>query len=105
MTKRLRTPALLAALVATFPFLVACPPPPRGVVYARFAPPPAEVDVIGVAPGPEHVWIGGHHEWRANAYVWVPGHWAARPHRRARWVAGRWRHNRRGWYWVEGHWR
>jgi hypothetical protein len=74
-------------------------------VYARVAPPPAEVEVIGVAPGPDYVWIGGHHEWRGSAYVWVGGRWAARPHRRARWVAGHWRHTREGWYWVDGHWK
>ncbi len=74
-------------------------------MYARIAPPPARVEVIGTAPGPQYVWIGGHHEWRGSAYVWVGGRWAARPHRRARWVAGHWRHTREGWYWVDGRWK
>jgi hypothetical protein len=103
---KIRIPALLVAAVVALPLLVGCPPPaPRGVVYARIAPPPAEVEIIGTAPGPEHVWIAGHHEWRGGAYVWVGGHWAARPRRGARWVAGHWRHTREGWYWVDGHWK
>jgi YXWGXW repeat-containing protein len=79
--------------------------PPPGVVYVRTRPPVDFVEVRGVAPGPEFVWISGYHTWRGDAYVWVPGRWAARPHPHAVWLAGVWRHHRNGWYWVEGHWR
>ena len=53
------------------------------------APPPP---VVEVAPAPRtgYVWAQGHHEWRGNLYVWVPGHWlAARngyEYREHRWV-------------------
>ena len=48
--------------------------PPPGTVYASYAPPAGEVDVaVGVAPGPDYLWIGGHHVWRGNAYVWQAG--------------------------------
>ena len=105
-TKKFPTLILLTAAIAALPLLPGCyVPPPRGVVYATYAPPAEQVEVIGVAPGPDYVWIGGHHEWRGGAYVWVSGRWAVRPHHRARWVRGHWRHNRYGWYWVEGHWR
>ena len=86
--------------------LTACPPPPPlGVVYVRRPPPRAEVEVIGVAPGPEFVWIAGHHTWVGGTYVWSPGHWERRPRARARWVPGHWRHAGGGWYWVDGHWK
>jgi hypothetical protein len=74
-------------------------------VYVHIRPPVAVVETRGPAPDRHHVWIRGHHSWDGNAYVWVPGHWEARPRPRAVWVSGRWGHSRRGWYWVEGHWR
>jgi hypothetical protein len=73
-------------------------------IYVPLPPPPPRVEVVGVAPSPAHVWIGGYHRWDGHAYVWVPGHWAARPHAHAVWTAGRWHHHARGYYWVEGHW-
>ena len=74
-------------------------------VYVNVPPPPVQVEVRGTAPSPNHVWIGGFHRWDGRAYVWVPGHWNARPHPRAVWVAGRWHTHHKGWYWVDGHWR
>jgi len=98
--------SFLMAAVLALPLLVGCPPPPPyGAEYASFAPPAAEVEVVGVAPGPDHVWISGHHVWQGGRYVWVGGRWAARPRHGARWVPGHWRHNRRGWFWIEGRWR
>lgn len=98
-------PAVLA--VAGFSLTACVVGPPPGTVYARFAPPAArvEVDVMGVAPGPDHVWIAGHHAWEGGNYVWVPGHWARRPRAGARWVRGEWRRHRDGWYWREGRWK
>jgi hypothetical protein len=61
--------------------------------------------VIGVAPAPEHVWSPGYYRWDGAGYIWVAGHWEARPRARAVWVPGHWRHTRHGWYWIEGHWR
>ncbi len=91
-----------AALIAS----TACAPgPPPGAVYVRAAPPRAQVEVIGTAPGPEFFWIPGYHRWDGRAYIWAPGRWERRPRPGAVWVAGRWVHHRNGWYWREGRWR
>ena len=87
------------------PLITACPPPPPGRIYVRTAPPVYQTEVIGVAPGPEFVWVPGYHRWEGERYVWVAGRWDRPPHPRAKWVAGRWRHDRNGWFWVEGRWR
>ena len=80
--------------------------PPPGTVYASYAPPAGEVDVaVGVAPGPDYIWNGGHHVWRGSAYAWQAGSWQRRPHPKATWVPGAWRHHRNGWYWRDGRWR
>lgn len=68
------------------------------------APPPDRVEVMTVAPSPDHVWVNGHWQWAGASYAWVPGHWAARPHPHAAWVPGRWRARPRGWVWINGHW-
>jgi len=96
----------LGGVIALSAGINACiPPPPVGVAYVRRAPPAVRVEVRGVAPGPGHIWVAGYYRWDSGDYVWVPGHWEARPRARARWVEGHWRHTRHGWYWVEGHWR
>lgn len=96
---------LATALLVGASACVYLPPPGALVVAAAFGPPRPRVEVIGVAPGPGHVWIGGFWRWDRVAYAWVPGRWALRPHPRAVWVPGRWRHHSRGWYWIEGRWR
>lgn len=94
--------ASLAALIA----LAACVPlPPAGAVFVESRPPAYRAEVIGVAPGPDFVWIGGYWAWGGADYNWVPGRWIARPYSRAVWVPGRWRSHRHNWYWAEGHWR
>ena len=79
--------------------------PPAGTVYASYAPPVAEVEVTGVAPGPDYVWVAGHHAWHGSAYVWAPGRYERAPHQGARWVNGNWQHHSKGWYWTDGHWK
>ena len=79
--------------------------PPSGAVYVDVAPPPDQIEVIGVAPSVEHTWIPGHYTWNGRAYVWASGRWEARPRSSARWVRGHWRRHSKRWYWVEGHWR
>lgn len=78
---------------------------PRSRVYVRVAPPPAVVEVRGVAPGPGHIWVAGHHRWAGDRYTWVAGSWIVPPRPRAAWVPGHWKHTRSGYYWVDGHWR
>jgi YXWGXW repeat-containing protein len=103
--KKLTTLVLVVAAVGSLAFLTACPPPPHGRVYVRLGPPVPAVEVVGAVPGPEFVWIPGHHRWDGNGYVWVEGRWERRPRPGAAWVQGHWNHDRHGWYWVEGHWR
>lgn len=94
------------ALAGSAIILVAPACASRGRVYVRVGPPAPIVELRIDAPGPDFVWIAGYFRWDSRQYVWVPGHWARRPHARAIWVPGRWvQHGRRGWYYVEGHWR
>ncbi len=66
------------------------------------APPAEQVEVVTVAPSPNHVWIKGHWGWRGR-WVWEPGYWEViRPGHR--WVDGHWRLHRGGYLWVPGHW-
>ena len=78
---------------------------PPGAVFVAAAPPPAEIEVIGVAPGPDYVWIRGYHTWSGHGYVWNRGRWERRPRAGAVWVDGRWQHHSHGWFWTDGHWR
>ncbi|MDE1901725.1 MAG: YXWGXW repeat-containing protein [Alphaproteobacteria bacterium] len=58
-------------------------------------PPPAPiVEAIPVAPGPEAIWAWhpGHWHWIDDRYVWIPGHYAKRPHPGAHWVPPMWEH-------------
>lgn len=108
MNERHIRKCLPAALAFSALALAACVAgPPAGVVYASYAPPAPriEADVMGVAPGPDYVWISGHHAWEGGQYVWAPGRWDRRPHAGARWKAGVWRHHSRGWYWTDGRWK
>ena len=76
--------------------VVATPPP---------APPPAQVEIVPVAPGPAYVWVPGHWGWRGGGYVWVPGAYAIPAQPGWVWVAPHWAPRRGGWVWVQGHWR
>jgi hypothetical protein len=108
MNGKRRIPALIGGALVAFVTAMGpagCAVEPPGVVYVRMAPPPPEMEAIGVAPGDGYVWIGGHHAWNGETYAWVPGRWALRLHEHDRWVPGRWEHNRHGWYWVDGRWK
>lgn len=79
---------------------------PPGTVYVSAAPPAPLVEVSGVAPGVDFVWIDGYHQWDGTRYIWVGGRWERRPQVRAVWVPGHWKHYRRGgWRWTQGHWK
>jgi hypothetical protein len=75
------------------------------VVYATRQPPPVRVEVMTRAPGPEHVWVVGHWDWRRDDFEWVPGHWVRPEPGFHSWVVGRWEHEPKGWFYIEGHWR
>jgi hypothetical protein len=52
--------------------------------------PPSPLNEAVPPPRQGYVWAPGHHEWRGNQHVWVPGHWLkAREgydYREPRWV-------------------
>lgn len=101
----------LRASLATLVFIAAlggcATAPPGSRVYVRVAPPPARVEAVSPAPGPQYVWVRGHWRWapREASYRWVPGHWLRLQPGYRTWVPGHWARDRRGWFWVEGHWR
>jgi len=100
MKRKLLTPALLLSGM----ILSACAAP--GAVVVRYGPPPPRYGVVGVAPGPGYVWAEGFWDWRAGAYVWVPGRWMRPPRARAVWVPGSWvERPHRGWVYRRGYWR
>jgi hypothetical protein len=106
-SRRLCLYALSGAVVFA---AAACGPPPpprtRVVVVEQPAPPGEIVEVLPPQPGPEYIWIKGHHRWdpAVRGYVWERGHWAVPPQGYRVWVAGRWRNDGGHWFWVEGHW-
>lgn len=95
----------LTPLILSASLLIAGCAPATG--YITVAPPGVVVqEEIGVAPGPDYVWVAGSYEWQNNVYVWVPGRWIVRPFRGAVWVGPVWRHHsRHGWFRTPGHWR
>ena len=102
---RLVLAALIAASVALSGCVVTARPAP--VVYegpvVRVAPPPPQTEVIGVAPAPGYVWMGGYWGWSGGRHVWVGGHWA--PGRPGwRWVPHHWVATGGGWRMAPGHW-
>jgi hypothetical protein len=78
-------------------------PQARTVVVAE-PPPPAPVDTVVVAPGPDYVWIGGEWVWNGG-WFWVGGHWGYPPYPHAVWVRGYWGRGSHGWSRAPGHWR
>ena len=78
--------------------------PPPGEVVVSTEPPAPRHEVIGVAPGPNYVWVDGYWVRTHNRWVWVKGHYEVSPHAGAVWVKGHWDRTPRGWVWVKGHW-
>lgn len=75
------------------------------VVYVQQAPPPPRVEVIGVAPGPGYVWVGGEWGWNGG-WAWSSGRWCAPAYGHSVWIGGRWENaGHRGWRHHPGHWR
>jgi hypothetical protein len=73
-------------------------------VYAPVAPPAEQVEVIGVAPSPEHFWIKGYWMHRGGTWVWIGGHWERRRHGHM-WEHSRWELRGGRWVLIPGHWR
>jgi hypothetical protein len=68
-------------------------------------PPPVRVGVVGTAPGPGYVWVGGYQRWNGSGYVWVGGKWVRPPRAGVIWVSPRWVHTGGGWVFHKGYWR
>ncbi len=105
MRTRAAVPVLSAACLSLILSASTAFASPRGRVYVRARPPAALVEVRAIAPGPWHVWVGGHQRWDGRRYAWSPGRWAVHPRPRAVWVPARWVHEPRGWYFAAGYWR
>ena len=90
----------LAATAALSTLLAGCVVYPAGGYYGAtvgYAPPPLQVETVGVAPVPGYFWIGGR-------YSWVPGRWSA-PRPGYHWAAPRWERHGNGWRINRGGWR
>jgi hypothetical protein len=107
-TRPARLTPIIAAVMLLATSATACTAtvrPRAGIVYVRERPPARVLEVRGLAPARNYVWISGQHEWRGNTYVWVPGRYAVPAAGFRHWQDGQWKHDRNGWYWVDGHWR
>ena len=75
----------------------------RTGAVVRVAPPAPQVEVIGVAPNPGYVWIGGYWNWVGGRHVWVNGYWG--PGRAGyHWVPHTWGRYGGGWRMRPGYW-
>jgi hypothetical protein len=103
--KRTLIAAVTALAIAPLSACVVRVREPGAYEYVQVAPPAPQVEVMGVAPGPNHFWVAGHWYWAGGRYAWRPGYWEARRPGHE-WVMGHWDHRPgHGHYWVEGRWR
>jgi hypothetical protein len=96
--------ALVGALALSLGGCAVVPAQPHFVgEVVRDAPPPSQAEVMGVAPAPGYVWIGGYWNWVGGRHTWVTGHWAP-PRAGYYWVPHIWIHTGAGWHLREGYW-
>jgi hypothetical protein len=77
-----------------------------GIGVDAAPPPPRHEVVVGVAPGPDYIWVDGYWDGTPGNYVWVKGHWDRPPHAHGVWVAPHWDKDRDGHYHqTKGEWR
>jgi hypothetical protein len=91
----INTPSLLGDTLATAP---------QTTVAVSQPPPPAPVETMVVAPGPDYIWIGGEWIWNGG-WVWRAGYWGYPPRPGVIWVGGSWSRGPGGWHREPGHWR
>lgn len=95
--------ALVGAALLGGCIVVPADPYPAAGPAVAVAPPVAQGEVIGVAPGPGYFWISGWWAWLGGRYVWQPGRWEA--HRPGyRWMPHEWQHGPGGWQARPGYW-
>jgi hypothetical protein len=114
---RVARAALGAAAAASFIALAAgCVVAVRPAPVTVYAPPPEEVvvtdlppapvaEVVGVAPEPGFVWIGGYYHWAGSRWAWYAGHYERPPHPGARWIAPRYVIRGGSRVYIRGYWR
>ena len=66
--------------------------------------PPPQVEVIGIAPSPNHFWIGGHWGYYGGRYMWQGGRWEVR-RPGYQWGQPTWVRHGGGWHYQRGGWR
>jgi hypothetical protein len=76
-----------------------------GEFFVRFGPPPPPMEMMGMRPGPRHMYTRGHYRWTGRHYKWVRGYWVMPPRPRAVWVPGNWAPRRGGHVFIGGYWR
>jgi len=99
-------------VVAVRPAYAPPPPPPTAEVYTSPAevvvtqePPAPYTEVIGVAPAPGYVWVGGYWHWYGSRWVWYRGHYARPPHGGAVWIGPRYVYRGGSRIYIRGYWR
>lgn len=106
-TPRTTRIALLAVAMSSLALTGCVVAPPASQPYygqpVMVAPPPHRVEVVGVAPYPGHVWIGGYWGWSGRGHNWVPGRWEA-PRHGHRWEPHRWEKQNGHWREQPGRW-
>jgi len=103
---RILKAVLVCSAIGILNGCVVMPPEHRGYYTSdaiTVAPPPVREEIIGVAPAPDYIWIGGYWGWNGNRHEWVQGHWSA-PRSGYRWVPHRWEQEGSRWHLHEGHW-
>jgi hypothetical protein len=68
------------------------------------APPAPQVELPGLAPGRDHVWVPGHWTRSSDRWVWMSGRWELRPHPTSVYMPGHWERRGNGYIWREGYW-
>jgi WXXGXW repeat (2 copies) len=67
------------------------------------APPPPQVEYVGVPPVYGQIWIGGFWGWQGGRHVWNGGHWDA-PRQGYRWAPHAWVREGNAYRLHQGHW-
>jgi len=68
-------------------------------------PPPPAYGPMGMAPGPDFVWMEGYWNLNGSRWAWAPGRWARPPRPHSHWQPGRWERHNNGWRFHQGRWR
>lgn len=95
-----------AGTPATVPGTVTTTTTTYGSLVTAPSPPPApRAEIIPPSPGPQMVWEPGYWSFNGGSWLWIPGHYEARPQPAAQWIPGHWMQQSDGaWVWIAGFW-